>query len=444
MDAKAAPAKRYSGDRLSLDWILDSVVDGRTKGWPPQTPAARIRDIAPLGLNLFRGDLPMPVAVLRRHALDFNSSWMRHFLRSTGAVVCPHGKTTMAPQLFARQLEDGAWGITVATRQQLEIALRSGVRRLILANQLVAPSDMDWVAAELDRDSALELYLYVDSIELVKRWAEVRRRRPGRPIELLLEIGFAAGRTGARTDAEAVEIAERIRAEPGLRLRGIAGFEGLIRGESPALAAEAVRAFLGLIVKTAEDCAQRGLFAGEPVILTAGGSAYYDLVAEVFSKADLGRPARVVLRSGCYLTHDHQMYANYVENIIARSPLLSTDTVRPTPALEVWATVQSVPEPGLAICSVGKRDISFDVHLPIPVAWRRLGRDRKSEPLEGHVVTGLNDQHAMVRRPADSPLRVGDLVGFGISHPCTTFDRWPLLYLIDEEGTVLEGIRTFF
>jgi D-serine dehydratase len=444
MDAKAVPAKDVSEDRLSLDWILDSVIDGRTKGWPPQTPAASIRDVAELGLNLFRGDLPTPVAVLRRHALDLNSSWMRQFLRSTGAVVCPHGKTTMAPQLFARQLEDGAWGITVATRQQLEVALRAGVRRLILANELIASSDMDWVAAELDRDPALELYLYVDSAELVKRWAEVRRRRPGRPIEMLLEIGFAGGRTGARTVAEAVEIAERIHAEPGLRLRGIAGFEGLIRGDSPALAAEAVRAFLGLMVRTAEDCARRGLFAGEPVILTAGGSAYYDLVAEAFSKADLGRPSRVVLRSGCYLTHDHQMYANYVENIIARSPMLSTETVRPTPALEVWASVQSVPEPGLAICSVGKRDISFDVHLPMPVAWCRLGRDQKSEPLEGHIVTGLNDQHAMVRRPADSPLKVGDLVGFGISHPCTTFDRWPLLYLIDEEGAVLEGIRTFF
>jgi D-serine dehydratase len=444
MDAKATPTMSDSGDGLSLDWILDTIIDGRTKGWPPQTPAARIRDIPSLGLNLFRGDLPTPVAILRRRALDFNSCWMRQFLQRTGAVVCPHGKTTMAPQLFARQLDDGAWGITVATRQQLEIALRAGVHRLILANQLVAPSDTDWVAAELDRDPALELYLYVDSIELVKRWAEVRRRRSGRPIQLLLEIGFAGGRTGARTDAETVEIAETIHAEPGLRLRGIAGFEGLIGGDTPALAVERVRAFLGLMVKAAEGCARRGLFAEEPVILTAGGSAYYDLVAEVFSKADLGRPSRVVLRSGCYLTHDHQLYANYIEHIIARSPMLPTQTVRPTPALEVWASVQSVPESGLAICSVGKRDISFDIHLPIPVAWCRLGRDRDSQPLEGHVVTGLNDQHAMVRRPPDSPLRVGDLVGFGISHPCTTFDRWPLLYLIDEGGAVLEGIRTFF
>ena len=173
MNAKTAAAKREPGDRLALDWILDSVLDGRTKGWPPQKPAARVRDVAAIGLNLFRGDLPTPVAILRHHALHINSSWMRRFLQRTGAVVCPHGKTTMAPQLFARQLDDGAWGITVATRQQLEIALRAGVRRLILANQLVAPSDMDWVAAELDRDPALELYLYVDSIELVKRWAEV-------------------------------------------------------------------------------------------------------------------------------------------------------------------------------------------------------------------------------------------------------------------------------
>jgi D-serine dehydratase len=429
---------------LDLDWVLDTVIDERCKSWPTQLPPTRIRDLASLRLNLFRGDLPTPVAILRRRALDINSEWMRRFLERTGTVICPHGKTTMAPQLFARQLGDGAWGITVATRHQLAIARRAGIRRLILANEIVTQSDMDYVTTEFDRDPEVELYLYVDSLPLVRRWSEVRERRPGRSITLLLEVGYRGGRTGARTHAEAIEIAEAIHAAPGLRLCGVAGFEGLIDDNATSFAVDRVTTFLGQMVEVAQICAERGLFGVERVILTAGGSAYYDLVANAMAGAQLGCPSLVVLRSGCYLTHDHNLYARYLGEIVRRSAALAAEAVRPTPALEVWASVQSRPEADRAVCSIGKRDVSFDVHLPKPISWCRPGRDLMPQPLAGHVVDGLNDQHALVRLPEDSPVQVGDLVGFGVSHPCTTFDRWPLLFLIDETGTVVDGIQTYF
>jgi D-serine deaminase-like pyridoxal phosphate-dependent protein len=155
-------------------------------------------------------------------------------------------------------------------------------------------------------------------------------------------------------------------------------------------------------------------------------------VAAALGGLALSRPTRVVLRSGCYLTHDHAHYAEL-------SPL--SDRLRP--ALELWAEVISRPEDGLAILCFGKRDAPYDLELPIPLAVRR--RARGLEPVERGRLTvrELDDQHAYVDVDGIA-LEVGDLVGLGISHPCTAFDKWRLLPLVDEDYRVTGGIRTFF
>jgi D-serine dehydratase len=440
----AATGNTTAASAAGLEWVLDAIVDESCKAWPPQLAPRRVRDIGGLGLNLYRGDLPAPVAVLREEALEANEEWMRLFLASSKTLLCPHGKTTMAPQLFARQIEHGAWGITMATRHQVGIARRAGVRKIILANEPVTMSDMQWIAAEVDRSPELELYSYVDSSELVEAWSAVRRRRPGRPISLLLEVGFIDGRTGARALNDAMAVAEAVRTAPDLRLAGIAGFEGIIRGDAQMSAVHRVRMFLNFMVETARECERRGLFEAEPIILSAGGSAYYDIVAEILGNAGLRAPSSVILRSGCYLTQDHGFYQKFAEDLIARSPGSAKFPIRPRPALEVWSMVQSRPQPDLMICAMGKRDVGSDVGLPQPIAWCRPNRDREAKVLSDCAVVGLNDQHAIVRIPQDCRLRVGDLVGFGVSHPCTTFDRWPLLYMIGKDGAVLDGISTFF
>jgi D-serine dehydratase len=83
-----------------------------------------------------------PVAVLKESALAHNLRWMADFTRDAGVLIAPHGKTTMAPQLFARQLEAGAWGITFATMQQVSLGVAAGIRRIILANQLIGREDI--------------------------------------------------------------------------------------------------------------------------------------------------------------------------------------------------------------------------------------------------------------------------------------------------------------
>jgi len=429
---------------MNLDALLNGPVDPLTKGWPLDD-ALPLRTLGEQGWNLLHGDLPLPVAVIKASALSHNSRWMRSFLHHFGVALCPHGKTTMAPQLFARQLADGAWGITVATVQQLRVCRRFGVQRVIMANQLVGREATREVLAMLRADPDFWFACLVDSVALVEQMAEVARSfGADRPLQVLLEGGYAGGRTGCRTAEQAVEVARAVAAAPELALIGVEGFEGLIVRPTQEQTAAAVEEFLASLVALAKTCVAEDLFAPGKILLSAGGSAFFDQVTDAFGGARLGREVEVVLRSGCYLTHDSKMYREFFEHMRARQPEVEGlgDGLRA--ALELWACVQSLPEPGLAIATLGKRDASFDVHMPVPEQWFRPGLHEHPQPLAGFEVTAMNDQHAYLSMPQDSPLRVGDLVSFGISHPCTTFDRWQLLYVVDDDYRVVEGIRTFF
>jgi D-serine dehydratase len=430
---------------MNLDELLNAPVPPTTKGWPALAGPLPLREAGRQGWNLLREDLPLPIAVLKASALTHNARWMRGFLEHFDVRLCPHGKTTMAPQLFARQLGDGAWGITVATVQQLMVCRRFGVPRVLMANQLVGRQAIRTVLAELQADPGFEFLCLVDSldgVELLRR--ELEEMPLGRPFEVLLEGGVAGGRTGCRTRDEALAVARAIAAVPELALAGIEGFEDVVGG-SIAEAEPKIAAFLDYLVELARACARETLFAPGPVILSAGGSKYFDQVTGAFRAADLDRPVEIVLRSGCYLSHDSKIYTDAFARLRERTPEVERLGEGLRPALELWAAVQSTPEPGLAILTMGKRDVSHDIDLPLAQQWYRPGLHQRPQDFEpGFKVIGLYDQHACLRTPADSLLRVGDLVSLGISHPCTTFDKWRLLYVVDDDYTVTEAIRTFF
>jgi len=429
-------------DLTALDRLL---LDHRIKGIPGGTAPFAPSAIGAKRWNVLREDMTLPIAVLKRGALTHNGAWMRRFLDASGATIAPHGKTTMSPQLFSRQLSDGAWAMTLATIQQVQVARDFGVSRIVLANQLVGRQATRYVVDELKRDPDFDFYCLVDSISNVATLAAAAREAElGRPLQLLLEGGYSGGRTGCRDLAAALDVARAVKeAGPALALRGVEGFEGLFHGATAAETAGQVARFLDFLVAVAVAASHADLFAPGPLILSAGGSAFYDMVVKRFGEAGIDREVMVLTRSGCYLTHDSVLYREAFTDLVARSPKLETLGPGLQPALEVWAYVQSRPEPGKVLLTMGKRDVSYD-EPPMPLSWGRPGDARPRAIGEGHVVTGLNDQHCHMNVPADSPLRVGDMVGFGVSHPCLTFDKWPVLYVVDDAYTVVEAVRTFF
>ena len=422
--------------------IEGSVLDNRLKGYPHRAPPCAVTDVGRQGWNVMRGDLPFPVALLKAGALEHNLAWMADFTRATGVLLAPHGKTTMAPQLFARQLEAGAWGITFANMQQVSLAVAAGLRRVILANQLVGEQDILQAMHLQDATPDLELHFLVDSIAQLQLIDAIGVRRGAtRPLTALLEVGVPGGRTGCRSVDEAMRVARAIAASRHVRLSGVECFEGLsVSGDSDADRI-VVERWMQTLREVAKRCDEEWLFGTAEVTLSAGGSAVFDLVATSLP-TELTRPVRTILRSGCYVTHDSNFYEKFQRQIIAR--LGGEWRLRPglKPALEVWTQVQSQPEPGLAILAMGRRDASFDIDLPMPFARVRDGV--RSDLDAAWRITKMNDQHAYMQVPTGGDARVGDLVGCGISHPCTTFDKWRWLPLVDDDYSVTGAIRTFF
>lgn len=417
------------------------------KGFPTGHAPLALTDVATQGWRVLDGDLPLPLAVLRQSALQHNLAWMQDFCAQRGLDIAPHGKTTMSPELYARQIAAGAWGISFATVYQAAVGARHGVPRLIIANQVLQAADLLGLASLLRTYPGLQAYFLVDSlaqVDAIEAWH--RAHGQGVMFSVLLEHGLAGKRTGVRTREQALALARRVKASPALRLAGIECYEGSLASCRHEEDRAGVAAVMARLHETAADCEREDLFECDEVLLTAGGSAIFDLVADHMGSM-LSRPTRRVLRSGCYLTHDHLQYRRHLQCVGERLKL--TETLRP--ALEVWSVVQSCPEPGLALLSMGKRDVSYDLDLPVPV-WRAeggQGGQGRVDAVPGHwTITALNDQHAYLKYDPTSPLaqqpQVGQRVGSGISHPCTTFDKWRWMPVVDDDYRVVDAVSIHF
>jgi D-serine dehydratase len=432
---------------IDLSPILAEIIDATTKGYPLSAAPLPLAAIGAQGWRLLDGDLPLPAAVIREPALAHNHAWMRDFTAATGVLLAPHGKTTMAPQIFAQQLGAGAWGMTVANVQQLALCARFGVRRVLMANQLLGALEVRTVVGLLRRHPDLEFHFLVDSAaQLAAIEAATAADAPPRKLTALIELGVPGGRAGVRTHDAALSLAHAIAASRSVVLSGLECYEGLqISGDS-AQDAATVTALMQRVKDLAIACDREDLFAGPDVILTAGGSAAFDIVARELP-THLSRPVLTILRSGCYVTHDSGNYERLLAGVKARSG--GEWQTRPglQPALEVWSRVQSCPEPGLAILTMGKRDASYDIEMPIALKRFRAKPGAAVQPVPASwTISAMNDQHAYLRWSTDEadPPQVGDLVGCGISHPCTTFDKWRVLFTVDDAYRVTGAIRTYF
>ncbi|RDV00153.1 amino acid deaminase [Trinickia dinghuensis] len=394
---------------------------------------------ANLEWNLLAEDVSLPAAVLYADRIEHNLKWMQDFVTEYGVKLAPHGKTTMAPQLFRRQIETGAWGITLATAHQTRAAYHGGIERVLMANQLAGRRNMAMIA-ELLSDPDFEFFCLVDSPDGVEQlgafFKEARRK-----LQVLIELGVPGGRTGVRDDAQLESVLAAIaRYEGTLALAGIEIYEGVLADEP------AVRAFLRRAVQTTRTLSQAGRFERAPAILSGAGSAWYDIVAEEFAAESKAGTIEVVLRPGCYLTHDVGVYKKAQSEILERNPIAKKMGEALLPALQLWAYVQSIPEADRAIVGFGKRDAAFDAGMPVPACHYRPGTSepRAIAPSEGWEVTGMMDQHAYLRIVPGADLRVGDMLAFDISHPCLTFDKWRQLLIVDGRYRITEVVETFF
>ena len=386
---------------------------------------------APLPLS----QLDLPVLVLRESALRHNIEAMAAYCAAAGVSHAPHGKTPMAPQIVARQLAAGAWAVCAATAAQARVFRAFGVPRVLIASQLTQRDAIQWVGRELAADPDFECYAYADSLPGVALLDEaIRATAPGRRLQVLVELGYPGGRTGCRSIDEALTVAAAVHAAGALELAGAAGYEGGIHRTDLDAALAGAAQFCADLRTLGERLPGFGDSRPRRPVLSAGGSKFFDVVCQELGSSG----AHVVLRSGSYIAHDHGRYARGGPASRPAPPGLPPSP-QFVPALELWAAVLSVPEPGLALINAGRRDISSDQGMPVPLRVRRAGR---VEPATGMRLTGLDDQHGYLS--ISGPLAPGDQVSLGSTHPCTTMEKWRTIPVVDDQDRVIDAVHTFF
>ncbi|EHT04306.1 amino acid deaminase [Klebsiella oxytoca] len=384
--------------------------------------------------NLLAEEVCLPAALLKKTALENNIAWMQRYADARGVSLAPHGKTTMTPWIFQAQQRAGAWGIGVGSAWQASAAMASGVERVLMVNQLVGRANMRAVSRLKAHYRAAEFICCIDSLANARALSTFFNERR-QTLDVLIELGVAGGRCGCRSVEDALALAQAAAELPGLRLRGLELYEGVLHGDDPQPQVEA-------LLRQAADlaCRMEHLVEGE-FVLTGAGTVWYDVVCNIWLAAKKPARCQIVIRPGCYITHDRGIYDIAQKALVARDPIACDLGGDLTSALELMAMVQSVPEADRAVVNFGKRDCAFDAGLPQPVARYRNGAQLSAEGIES---VGIMDQHCMLRLAPGSDVQVGDILVFGTSHPCLTFDKWKTLLLVDEQYNVLEELDTLF
>jgi D-serine deaminase-like pyridoxal phosphate-dependent protein len=414
-----------AGTQMTLQ---DPIIDGLLKGWPAIGRRASELRAGELTIE----DLPTPALLLDNDALDANIAALAAWCEAREILLAPHAKTTLAPAILRRQLAAGAWGLTVADARQARVALASGAQNVLIANEILNIHDMEWLCAwshgGADVAPLASIWFCIDSIEGLELAESVHRRIGGPRLRVLVELGFQDGRCGVRSERVAAGLASAVAASDHLSLCGIEAYEGLIPDSLERPALSGVDELLERVATLAKRVAP--LIESDEPLMTAGGSSYFERVDHLLSAAATELGWRLCIRSGCYVTHDHGLYERLTPR--RRDP----EAPRFLPALQVSSTVLSRPQRDRLILDCGRRDVSYDSDLPVVIA--------PAEAAQGLRLVALNDQHAHLLAQPDCLLAPGEQVRLGISHPCTTIERWRLLALVDGRGQVLEAIPTYF
>lgn len=385
--------------------------------------------------NLLAEEVSLPAAIIYQSKWNNNLRWMQDFANIHGVHLAPHGKTTMIPDFWHKQIEAGAWGITLATAVQVATAARSGIKTILMANQLVGKRNMEIIAA---LPSDLAFYCLVDSMDNVHQLGSFFAQT-NRSLNLLIEIGIKGGRCGCRTEEEAIALSGAIAKYKCLNLAGIEFYEGIIHGENLLTR---IQAFLQKIIAITEKLSHIGAFSQQQIIVSGAGSAWYDQVSNMLQQTNFSVDIMALIRPGCYLIHDQGICEQAQTQVMTRLGAHTRGSLQS--CLEVWSYVQSRPEPGLAIVNMGKRDVAFSDGLPKPALHFRPGHKKPSTANPALRTVEMMDQHAYIQIPEPADLKVGDMLSFSTSHPCLTFDKWRQICIVNDDYEVIQCVDSFF
>lgn len=417
------------------------------RGIPIGTRVKNASSVSGEGWRPADGAMSLPLLSLDLETYAANKAMMFEVCRVSGCEIAPHAKTPMSPVLARDLVESGAWGVSVADMRQAEVMLSHGLQKLLIANQIGGHSAARRLAGLLSAFPQADIHLFVDSVELLDGLVQAWKDNASLPVlKLLVEIGCGRGGVNSNAELDRLLAAVGTVGEKRIVLAGVAAYEGTA---NRPVEAELLANLDDLFSRVAYglQAVRRLVRIGRPLILSMGGSMLFDhVIGRTRHMLTEDGNATLLLRSGaCFFSDNGPIRARF--GAMAARGLLGPELCGKiggsfAPALRLWAEVLSSNGPNDVICGVGMRDAAHDQGLPVPLALWRDGK-RLVVLGDGAAVTKLNDQHAFVHVPEYTVLP-GDVIEFGVRHPCTTIDKHNVIFGLDGDGAVSVALRTFF
>lgn len=347
-----------------------------------------------------KSEIDTPAVLLYMEVAERNMAKMANFFSDKECKLRPHIKTHKLPIIAHKQIEAGAIGITCAKLGEAKIFLESGIKDILIANEIVGDKKIQRL---VNLSGYGDLIICVDHLENARDLSEAAGRM-GRKINVLVEVNVGLDRCGVRPRKPALELVREITKLRNLIFRGVMGYEGGLFIKDLEEKKKKCEACNRLLVETKELIERDGF----PVeIVTAGGSNTFYLTGLY--------PGITDIQVGSYVTMDnHNTY-------------YGLDFEQ---AITVLTTVISRPEKERAVTDAGKKSLSTDEGLPICKG-------------DGILVSNLNEEHGHLRiEDPNHDLSVGDKIEIVPSHGCTTiplYDRYVIIRKDYVESVV--GIR---
>jgi D-serine deaminase-like pyridoxal phosphate-dependent protein len=350
-------------------------------------------------------ELDTPAVLIDLDVVDANLARMQAVANGAGVRLRPHTKTHKTRALAARQLAQGAAGLTVAKLGEAEV-LAEVCDDLLIAFPLVGEHKLRRLGALLDRTR--RVIVSTDSLEVAQGYSLLGEAR-GRPVEVYLEVDAGYGRLGLPADGEAESLARAIAGLPGVRLAGIMTHGGFsYRGRTT----EELRASAQAEGTPLTALAARLRASGVPVDVSVGSTPSAPHVGAV--------PGVSEIRPGNYIFNDLTQVA---------TGAVTLEQV----AISVLVTVVSRPAAGRAYADGGSKTFTSD-RSPNPGHGLALGRPDVT-------LEQLSEEHGWLRLadPA-TPLAIGERLRIVPNHACTVMNLHDRVFGV-RGGAVVEEIR---
>ena len=336
-----------------------------------------------------------PALVLDLDVFEANLASMARLLEGTGKTIRPHVKTHRTPEIARRELGGAAIGVTCATVGEAEAMVEAGIDDVFVANEVVDPAKVARLVALGHR---ARMAVAVDDPVPT---ATLSREAVGAgvTVDVLIDVDVLLHRCGVASAADAVRLAADIERAPGLRLRGIMGYEGRIRLTEPDRDAKIASSYAKLAeVRTAL------LEAGFPVevVSAAGTTTVFEALAD---------PTITELQAGVYALMEPELLGTGLPFDLA---------------VAIRGTVIS-RHPGRIVLDIGRRVVGMEYGPPVPIGFTAT-----------HIA--ISDEHATIQM-ADPLPALGSQVDLAPGQIRTTFnlhddvwvsragrlvDRWPI------------------